>query len=129
MLDKKKKERIITKYKTHESDTGSSQVQIAILTEEIKELTKHLKTHKKDFSSRRGLLRKVAERRRLLTYLRREDQKAFDEIVKQLKIKVIAPTQADAERAADIAARQAEADENSLIGETEEEEETESEEL
>jgi len=125
MLDKKKKERIIVKYKTHESDTGSSQVQIAILTEEIKELTKHLKTHKKDFSSRRGLLRKVAERRRLLTYLRREDQKAFDEIVKQLKIKVTAPTQADADREADIAARQASADENSLIEETEEEKEEE----
>ena len=125
MLDKKKKERIIVKYKTHESDTGSSQVQIAILTEEIKELTKHLKTHKKDFSSRRGLLRKVAERRRLLTYLRREDQKAFDEIVKQLKIKVPAPTQADADREADIAARQASADENSLIEETEEEKEEE----
>jgi len=88
MLDKRKKERIITKYKTHDSDTGSSQVQIAILTEEIKELTKHLKTHKKDFSSRRGLLKKVAERRRLLNYLRREDEKAHDELVKDLKLKV-----------------------------------------
>lgn len=89
MLDKNKKEKIIAKYKTHSSDTGSSQVQIAILTEEIKELTKHLKTHKKDFSSRRGLLKKVAERRRLLSYLRREDEKEFDKIVKDLKIKVV----------------------------------------
>lgn len=89
MLDKKKKEKIIAKYKTHESDTGSSQVQIAILTEEVKELTKHLKDHKKDFSSRRGLLKKVAERRRLLNYLRREDEKAFNEIVKDLKLKVV----------------------------------------
>jgi len=89
MLDKKKKERIITKYKTHNNDTGSSQVQIAILTEEIKELTKHLKTHKKDFSSRRGLLKKVAERRRLLNYLRREDEKEFEKIVKDLKLKAI----------------------------------------
>ena len=88
MLDKKKKERIITKYKTHDSDTGSSQVQIAILTEEIKELTSHLKTHKKDFSSRRGLLKKVSERRKLLSYLSREDEKAYDNIVKDLKIKV-----------------------------------------
>ena len=87
MLDKKKKERLITKYKTHDSDTGSSQVQIAILTEEIKELTKHLKTHKKDFSSRRGLLKKVAERRRLLNYLRREDDEEYDKIVKDLKLK------------------------------------------
>src|SRR4030042_3338806 len=89
MLDKKKKERIITKFKTHNSDTGSSQVQIAILTEEIKELTKHLKSHKKDFSSRRGLLKKVAERRRLLNYLRREDEKGYDQLVKELKLKVV----------------------------------------
>jgi len=91
MLNKKKKENIIAKYKTHASDTGSSQVQIAILTEEIKELTKHLKDHKKDFSSRRGLLKKVAERRRLLTYLRREDEKAYSELVQDLKLKVIEP--------------------------------------
>jgi small subunit ribosomal protein S15 len=89
MLDKRKKEKIIAKYKTHDSDTGSSQVQIAILTEEIKELTRHLKTHKKDFSSRRGLLKKVAERRRLLSYLRREDIKAYEGLVKDLKLKVL----------------------------------------
>ena len=89
MLDKKKKERIIAKYKTHDSDTGSAQVQIAILTEEIKELTSHLKDHRKDFSSRRGLLKKVAERRRLLNYLSREDEKAYAKIVKDLKLKVI----------------------------------------
>lgn len=91
MLDKKKKEKIIEKYKTHASDTGSSQVQIAILTEEIKELTKHLKDHKKDFSSRRGLLKKVSERRRLLNYLYREDAKAYDELIKDLKLKAIKP--------------------------------------
>ena len=88
MLEKKKKERLIAKYKTHDSDTGSSQVQIAILTEEIKELTKHLKDHKKDFSSRRGLLKKVAERRRLLNYLKREDEKEYDKLLAELKIKV-----------------------------------------
>jgi small subunit ribosomal protein S15 len=91
MLNKRKKERIITKYKTHNSDTGSSQVQIAILTEEVKELTKHLKTHKKDFSSRRGLIKKVADRRRLLTYLRREDEKGYEDLVKDLKLKVAVP--------------------------------------
>lgn len=89
MLDKKKKEKIISKYKTHDSDTGSAQVQIAILTEEIKELTKHLKTHKKDFSSRRGLLKKVAERRRLLSYLKREDESEYEKIVTDLNLKAI----------------------------------------
>lgn len=76
MLDAKKKQKIIEKFRTHDSDTGSPQVQTAILTEEIKELTSHLRTHKKDFSSRRGLIKKVSERRRLLTYLDREDPKA-----------------------------------------------------
>ncbi|MFA5954300.1 MAG: 30S ribosomal protein S15 [Patescibacteria group bacterium] len=88
MLDKKAKDRIIKKYRTHDSDTGSSQVQIAILTTEIKELTGHLKTHRKDHSSRRGLLKKVGERRRLLRYLEHEDPKGFEELVKQLKLKI-----------------------------------------
>ncbi len=88
MLDKKKKQRIIEKYKTHKSDTGSSEVQIAILTEEIKELTKHLREHKKDFSSRRGLLAKVALRHKLLRYLERDDEKRFNKIVKNLKLKI-----------------------------------------
>lgn len=120
MLDKKKKERIIAKYKTHEGDTGSTQVQVAILTEEIKELTKHLQGHKKDFSSRRGLLRKVAERRRLLSYLQREDQAEFEKLVKALKIKT--------PKTVDIAL-QAKADEaeeeEEQIDEEEEEEESE----
>ena len=87
MLSKKKKDAIIKKYKTHENDTGSPEVQIAILTEEIKELTEHLKTHKHDFSSRRGLLRKVSLRRRLLKYLSRENMDSYTEITKKLKIK------------------------------------------
>jgi len=87
MLDAKKKQRIIEKYRTHESDTGSPQVQIAILTTEIAELTKHLKDHKKDFSSRRGLIKKVSERRRLLKYLDREDAKACVKLKEALKIK------------------------------------------
>jgi len=88
MLSKLKKDRIIAKYRTHATDTGSSQVQIAILTEEIKELTKHLKDHPHDFSSRRGLIKKVNERKRLLKYLRKEDSAAWDKLVKDLKIKV-----------------------------------------
>lgn len=88
MLTKKQKQSIINKYKTHENDTGSPQVQIALLTAEIKDLTSHLKTHKKDFSSRRGLLKKVVERRRLLKYLEREDEKAYQSLVADLKIRV-----------------------------------------
>ena len=69
MLDKKTKEKIIKKFATHKGDTGSTQVQVAILTAEIKDLTKHLQDHKHDFSSRRGLLKKVGQRRKLLKYL------------------------------------------------------------
>jgi small subunit ribosomal protein S15 len=88
MLDAKTKQKIIKKYQTHGSDTGSSQVQIAILTEEIKELTDHLKQHRKDQSSRRGLLKKVNERKKLLKYLKREDNAAFDTLAKKLKLRI-----------------------------------------
>jgi len=88
MLTKKKKDNIIAKYRTHESDTGSSQVQIAILTEEVKELTKHLKEHQHDYSSRRGLIKKVNERKKLLKYLFKDDQPEWEKLVKDLKIKV-----------------------------------------
>lgn len=88
MLDKKLKQRIISKFRTHANDTGSAQVQIAILTEEIKELTEHLKMHKHDFSSRRGLLRKVGERRRLLKYLQKENEEAFKDLATKLKLKI-----------------------------------------
>ena len=88
MLDKKKKQRIINQYKVHENDTGSTQVQIAILSEEIKELSSHLKQHKHDHSSRRGLLKKVGERRKLLKYLQKEDEKSFQELAKKLKLKI-----------------------------------------
>lgn len=87
MLDVKKKQKLIEKFRTHASDTGSPQVQIAILSVEIDELTKHLRDHKKDFSSRRGLIKKVNERRRLLKYLEREDQKAFLKLKKELELK------------------------------------------
>jgi small subunit ribosomal protein S15 len=88
MLDKKKKDQIIAKFKTHDSDTGSPEVQIAILSAEIDELTKHLKDHKKDFSSRRGLIRKVNQRRKLLRYLEKTSEESFDQLVKKLKIKI-----------------------------------------
>ncbi len=87
MLSKLKKQRLIKKYQTHEGDTGSTEVQIAILTAEIEELSGHLKTHAKDHSSRRGLLRKVGERRRLLKYLQRENMASYEELVKKLDLK------------------------------------------
>ena len=88
MLDKKAKQKIINKFKIHDNDTGSTQVQAAILTEEIKDLSDHLKRHKHDHSSRRGLLKKVSERRRLLKYLQKEDELAFNELAKKLKLKI-----------------------------------------
>lgn len=87
MLDKTIKGKLISKFATHPGDTGSTQVQCAILTEEINRLSDHLKDHKKDHSSRRGLLKKVGERRRLLRYLAADDAAAYEELVKKLKIK------------------------------------------
>ena len=88
MLDKKAKEKIIKKFRIHETDTGSPQVQIAILSEEIKDLTDHLKEHKHDHSSRRGLLKKVSERRRLLKYLQKENFEQFKDLAEKLKLKI-----------------------------------------
>lgn len=87
MLTKKQKDAIIKKFATHKNDTGSPQVQTAILTAEVAELTEHLKMHKKDFSSRRGLLKKVGQRRRLLRYLKRENVKEYEKILKKLDLK------------------------------------------
>lgn len=87
-LEKKAKDKLIAKYKTHAKDTGSPEVQIAILTEEMKQLSEHLKSHKKDFSSRRGLLKKVGQRRRLLKYLAKDNPKSFADLTTKLKIKV-----------------------------------------
>lgn len=87
MLDKKKKLKLIEKFKTHKNDTGSPEVQIAILTEEVKELTRHLKENKKDFSSRRGLIAKVSLRHKLLRYLEREDEKRFTKLLNTLGLK------------------------------------------
>lgn len=89
MLDHDKKQALIKKFKTHDNDTGSPQVQIAILTEEIHELTEHLKTHKKDFSSRRGLFRKVNLRRKLLMFLSKTEPENYEALIKKLKLKKI----------------------------------------
>ena len=97
MLDKKSKEKIIKKFRVHATDTGSPQVQIAILTEEIKELTEHLKKHKHDFSSRRGLLKKVSERRKLLKYLQKENAEQFKELAEKLKLKIAQKLQEEEE--------------------------------
>lgn len=88
MLDKKKKNKLIARFKIHDNDTGSPEVQIAILSAEVAELTEHLKEHRKDFSSRRGLIRKVNQRRKLLRYLEKTNIESFNNIVKKLKIKI-----------------------------------------
>ena len=87
MLPTKTKDKIIQKYKLHQRDTGSAEVQTALLTEEIKALVKHLKTHPKDNHSRRGLLKMVSKRKSLLTYLGRESARRYNKIVKTLGLK------------------------------------------
>ena len=86
--DSERKNKIITKHKVHEKDTGSSQVQIAILTDRINYLVDHLKEHGKDNHSRRGLLNLVGQRRRLLNYLKRKNFDEYIELSKKLKLKV-----------------------------------------
>lgn len=87
MTPKEVKEEIVTGYKTHDSDTGSSQVQIALLTQRINELTEHFKIHKKDNHSRRGLLKMVSRRRKLLDYLKRRNITEYHEIIKKLGLR------------------------------------------
>ena len=87
MMETKKKQSIIKIFQTHAGDTGSSEVQIAILTAEIEELSSHLKSHPKDHSSRRGLLRKVNSRRSLIRFLKRENPTSYESLVKKLKMK------------------------------------------
>ena len=86
-LSKEKKAEIVKKYAKDAKDTGSSEVQIAILTEEIKELTEHLKVHSHDYHSRRGLLKKVGQRRSLLNYLLKTDVTRYRKIVKDLGLR------------------------------------------
>jgi small subunit ribosomal protein S15 len=82
-----KKNEIIEKYKVHPSDTGSSEVQIALLTDRIKYLTEHFKTHKKDHHSRQGLLKLVGQRRSLLDYLKKKDINKYRELIQDLGIR------------------------------------------
>ena len=86
-MDKATKQQIINDYKTSENDTGSTEVQIAILTFRIKELTEHLKIHKHDHHSRRGLLKMVGKRRGLLRYLQSKDIEGYRELISKLGIR------------------------------------------
>ncbi len=87
MLTKENKEEIVKKYGVHEGDTGSPEVQIALLTARISYLTEHLKEHKKDHHSRRGLLKMVGQRRRLLSYLSKKNINRYREIIAQLNLR------------------------------------------
>lgn len=87
VLEKKKKEVLVADFAEHEKDTGSCSVQVALLTERINGLTEHFKTHRKDFSSRVGLLRLVSQRKRLLEYLKRENAEKYRGLVEKLKLK------------------------------------------
>jgi len=84
-----RKQNIIKKYKLHTSDTGSPEVQVALFTEKIDELVKHLKKNKKDNHSRRGLLGMVSKRKRLLTYLKRQNEKRYASLTKKLGLKQV----------------------------------------
>ncbi len=86
MLDTKKKQTVIKKSRVHEKDTGSSEVQVAILSAQIDELAKHLKKHKKDNSSRRGLIKMVADRRAHLKYLERKNKTRYNALVKKIDL-------------------------------------------
>ncbi|OEH92313.1 30S ribosomal protein S15 [Bacillus solimangrovi] len=86
-LTQERKQELINEFKTHENDTGSPEVQIAVLTEQINTLNEHLRTHKKDHHSRRGLLKMVGKRRNLLTYLRNKDVTRYREVITKLGLR------------------------------------------
>ncbi|WP_077326215.1 30S ribosomal protein S15 [Virgibacillus siamensis] len=86
-ITKERKNEIISEYKVHDNDTGSPEVQIAVLTEEITTLNEHLRVHKKDHHSRRGLLKMVGKRRNLLNYLRKKDVTRYRELIKKLGLR------------------------------------------
>lgn len=86
-LESEKKEKIIKKYALHKGDTGSPEVQVALLTEKIKELSEHLKDHKKDDHSRKGLIKMVGKRRRLLEYLKSTEAERYAKLAKSLSLK------------------------------------------
>lgn len=86
-LTGKQKEKVTKEVKRHEKDTGSPEYQIALFTEQIKKLTSHLKKNPKDFHSRRGLLKMVSKRKRLLSYLEKVDEKGYKKLIKKLELK------------------------------------------
>ncbi len=86
-ITKERKNELISEYKVHENDTGSPEVQIAVLTEEINTLNDHLRVHKKDHHSRRGLLKMVGHRRNLLSYLRKKDVQRYRELINKLGLR------------------------------------------
>jgi len=86
-ITQERKNEIINEFKTHENDTGSSEVQIAVLTEEITKLNEHLRVHKKDHHSRRGLLKMVGKRRNLLNYLRKKDVTSYRDLIQKLGLR------------------------------------------
>lgn len=86
-LTQEEKKAIIEKYQLHETDTGSPEVQVAVLTERIKQLTEHLKQHHKDFHSRRGLYKMIGRRRRLLNYLRDKDIERYRSLIESLGLR------------------------------------------
>lgn len=86
-IAKEKKQAIINEYARHEGDTGSPEVQIAVLTEEINELNEHAKVHKKDYHSKRGLMKKIGHRRNLLAYLRNKDVARYRELIQKLGLR------------------------------------------
>lgn len=87
MLTKRVKSRVIKEHQAHEKDTGSAQVQVAVLTRRIDELAEHLKKNQKDHHSRRGLLKLVGKRRRFLAYLKKNDSKVYEKTIKKLELK------------------------------------------
>ncbi len=86
-LERERKKEIIENFKIHEKDTGSCEVQVAILTERINSLNEHLKVHKKDYHSRLGLIKLVNRRRKLLNYLKEEDPERYKRLIEQLKLR------------------------------------------
>jgi small subunit ribosomal protein S15 len=86
-MEKERRAELIAEYRTHEGDTGSPEVQVAILTERIRELTEHLRYHKKDHATRRGLLQMVGKRTAMLRYLRRKDEVRYRTVVQRLGLR------------------------------------------
>lgn len=86
-ISNEKKNEIMKKYARHEGDTGSAEVQIAVLTADINELNDHIRSHKKDYASRRGLMKKIGHRRNLLAYLRKTDIQRYRELIKSLGLR------------------------------------------